>query len=108
MSGLLYERDLGIGCKHVTEATINVCCNSVLFVNGQQLPLRGWACWGCTTLCQHKTFNLKTKLQQISLKFSTQQPQRGQGSHCKEYSMHVQCMHPNPSTYIATSTDYSA
>ena len=46
VSGLLYERDLGIGCKHVTEATINVCCNSVLFVNGQQLPLRGWACWG--------------------------------------------------------------
>ena len=38
VSGLLYERDLGISCKHVTEATTKVCCNSVLFVNGQQLP----------------------------------------------------------------------
>ena len=68
VSGLLYERDLGIGCKHVTEATTNVCCNSVLFVNGQQLSLRG----SHETFCQHKTVNLKTKLQQISLKLSTQ------------------------------------
>ena len=45
VSGLLYEHDLGIGCKHVTEVTTNVSCNSVLFVNGLQLPLRGGVVW---------------------------------------------------------------